>query len=89
MSTDAEKRAYSRGYACGRKRLKREIGAEQQAQKAVRFWQRAMIAALPVAAQQSTWKRGENPISSIDDRMALAADFADSALAVARNRGRI
>lgn len=79
----AELRGYGKGYAAGRQRKKRDISQESLQKKKDAFWQRAFLAALPVAFTINGWKRGSVPIVNLPDRMKLAADVADEALSQA------
>jgi len=76
----AEQRGYSRGYIAGRKRKAREISRENQMRKKSAFWQRAFLAALPVAMTRDNWTRGDKPITTVADRTKLATEIADEAL---------
>jgi hypothetical protein len=81
----AEQRGYSRGYAAGRKREARvNIAQDRDA-----YWRRLFAAALPPSVEVQGWARGKNPITSLDDRIRLAGDFADAALSEALRRNRI
>ena len=75
----AEQRGYSRGYQAGRRRKKTDVSAEQRVQRREAFRQRAFLAALPFAMAAQGWKRGEDPIRSVSDRVRLAKDVADEA----------
>jgi hypothetical protein len=78
--TPEEKAAYQRGYVAGRKRKAKDRERERfEAQRAA-FRQRAFLAALPACIAAQGWKRGEQPINSMEARTALAWDFADEAL---------
>lgn len=79
MSTE-EQRAYSRGYAAGLRRKKREGQADAMERKKNAFWQRAFLSALPFAMAATNWKRGEQPIQTIEDRVRLASEVADEAV---------
>lgn len=76
----AEARGYSRGYNAGKKRKEKAVSRENQMRKKHAFWQRAFLAALPVAMTQDNWKRGDKPIVSVADRTKLATEIADEAL---------
>lgn len=75
-----EKRAYQRGYAAGKRRKVREIRAEARMREDRAFLDRAFLAALPAAITAQGWKRGEQPITALKDRVLLAVDFAREAL---------
>ncbi len=76
----AERRGYGKGYAAGKARKEREISHETRRRRMDAFWQRAFIAALPAAFNAQGWARGETKITSLSDRMRLAADAADEAM---------
>ena len=76
----AEQRGYSRGYAAGQRRKAREIQAEKIRQQKNAFWNRAFLAVLPSAFEAKGWTRGDQPINSLADRVALASDAADHAV---------
>lgn len=76
----AEKAAYQRGYASGKRRKAREISAEARLREERAFLDRAFLAALPAAITAQGWKRGEQPITALKDRVRLAVDFAREAL---------
>lgn len=75
-----EQRGYARGYAAGRRKL--ESDADKQARYAQRqdFLDSAFIASLPACIAAQGWKRGEESILSLQDRVALAWDVAEAAL---------
>lgn len=80
-----EGRAYRRGYAAGRRKTEADLEKDRQyaerSDSARRQAQlRLMCAALPFAMSQSTWKRGEVPIITIDDRVRLAKEIVDAAM---------
>lgn len=77
---EAEQRGYSRGYNAGRKRLKKQIEAEQLQRKKNEFYNQALLAALPSCVLAQGWKHGEKPISSVLERIELADHFAREAL---------
>ena len=89
----AEKRGYSKGYAAGKRRAGREVDTERleraRAARENAFWRQAMCAALTTCCNVHGWTKGDKPISNIADRVDLARDFADQAVLVARNKGRI
>lgn len=83
------KNEYQRGYRAGRLRTEREMEDELRRFKrmndAIRrsemaFLDRAFLAALPFAMTQNTWKSGDEPIRTIQDRVNLAWDVALDAL---------
>ena len=76
----AESRAYQRGYMAGQRRKTKAISVEKlQAQKDA-FRRRAFLAALPACIAAEGWKKGNEPITGLTERTALAWDFADEAL---------
>ena len=75
MVNEDEKRGYSKGYAAGKRHKRNAIRIKRDA-----FWQRAFLAALPVAFAADGWKRGDTPINDLDDRVKLAAEVADEAM---------
>lgn len=82
---DAAKRAaYQQGYRAGTRvrpksgaeKLRRHLKSQERA-----FWERALLAALPYAVEHApAWRKSETRQAAIDDRMELAADFADAAV---------
>jgi len=76
----AEQRGYSRGYQAGKKRVQTERLAERLAKEQQAFLDKAFLAAVPFAMQQSNWKHGEKPINTIAERVDLAWDVAEAAL---------
>lgn len=79
-------RQYSRGYAAGRKRLKSDMEKERRRATDEEFWDATFQAVSAAAFQCQGWSRGETPITSLNDRVDLAADWADRAVKVRRNR---
>jgi hypothetical protein len=80
MATTEEKRVYARGYAAGRKRVQRDRLAERMQAERQAFLDRAFLAALPACIDAQGWTRGEKPITTLDERVRLAWDAAESAL---------
>jgi hypothetical protein len=76
----AEQRGYSRGYVAGRKRLKADESAEHLRRERQAFLDKAFLATLPMALEQSTWTRGDKPIKKLKDRVQLAWEIAEAAL---------
>lgn len=72
---------YQRGYSAGLRR------AKQSRENAV--WQQFMVAALSTMPIARTWIRGDKKLNSLDERVGLAADFADAAFELAQKRGRV
>ena len=79
----AEKKGYSNGYAAGLRRKNREVSYASRQKKKDAFWQRAFLAVLPAAFEAQNWTRGSKPISTLPDRLHLAAETADEALKIA------
>lgn len=79
-----ERRAYSRGYSAGRKKLKQENQTARRLARQDEFWRRAFLAALPFALGAQSWTRGGKPITRLDDRVKLATDVANEALKQAK-----
>lgn len=84
MSTDdlkaAEARGYSRGYKRGRATATDRKAQQRRAAEREAFRRRVFLAALPACIAAQNWKRGEKPITSLGDRIALAWEFADEAV---------
>lgn len=85
----AASNAYGRGYYAGKKIRQQRRSAEAKSRHEEALWHRYMAAALTACCTAEGWTVGDKPISNIDDRTNLAADFADAALTVARRRGRL
>lgn len=86
MSEEIEKRAYSRGYAAGRKRVETEEQAEQRrkewlAESAARrrFRQDAFLAALQGTIAKGGWGTGDEPWKNTRDYVRGCWNFADEA----------
>jgi hypothetical protein len=75
-----ETKAYSRGYAAGRKRLTRDISYDRLQKSRIAFRDRAFLAALPFAFQQDSWTQNGKPIKSVAERVALAWTIANEAV---------
>ncbi len=84
MSTDeikqAEKRAYSKGYAAGNRRRKRDNDRECQRMERQAFLDKAFLSVLPTAMNAQGWSFGSEPITSTKDRVTLAKRWAEEAL---------
>ncbi len=78
MTAD-ERRAYSRGYAAGRRSNKAGRTLAQLQHERQAFRERAFLAALPFAMAAQGWLRGDEPIRSVADRVRLAVEIADEA----------
>jgi hypothetical protein len=80
MPTTEEQRGYARGYAAGRKRVQRDRQTERYQAERQAFLDRAFMAALSACIDAKGWTRGEKPITTLDERVRLAWDAAESAL---------
>lgn len=72
----AEKRAYQRGYEAGQRRKNREVDAEKAWRAREAFTDRAFLALLPVAMQVDGWTMGGKPVTTSEDRVTLAVQWA-------------
>lgn len=75
-SSKALRTAYDRGYTAGR----RASGPTPQ-QRRDQFWRETFLAALPAFLADSSWRRGSTPMTSLAQRVELAREVADEALA--------
>lgn len=71
---------YAKGYAAGKRRKAREISAEQRERERTEFRRRVFLAVLPTCIEVSGWQRDGKPIKNLDQRTALAWNFADEAM---------
>jgi hypothetical protein len=76
----AELRGYSKGYTAGLKRKSRERQRDHVRQMEASFFNRALLESINFVMTQDSWKRGEKPIKTVQDRMALARDIANEAV---------
>lgn len=76
----AEKHGYARGYRAGKHRRQRDIDHEHHRREQQALLDRIYVAMLPTAMSAQGWKFGEKPISSMDDRIELARQWAEEAL---------
>ena len=83
----AEQRGYSKGYRAGKARKQREVRHEERLKKKAALWQRAVLAALPFAMEQTGWTRGGEPIKSVESRVLLASNVADGVVNRAVEKG--
>lgn len=83
----AEQRGYSKGYAAGQRRAEREDSARKMADEQRAFWREVFMGILPMASTQDTWTLGDKRISTPEQRMNLAALFADAAVKELKKRG--
>jgi hypothetical protein len=81
--------AYGRGYYAGTRRKKQQISNEAKRRHEDAMWHRYMQAALTACVSAQNWKVGDKPIIDLSSRTKLAADFADEAVKLARQRGRL
>jgi hypothetical protein len=87
MRSEPEVIAYQKGYRAGReKRLKEDIQLERN--EVWRSVYSATLAAL-MTTNGSVWKLGGKPVTSIEDRITLAEEAADRAIALFIRRGRV
>ncbi|WP_312165897.1 hypothetical protein [Massilia timonae] len=87
MSDDIEtieKRAYARGYAAGRKKAKAIRDEAHRRRERQAFLDRAFLAALPFAMEQSTWEHDGKKIDTVRDRVDLAWRVAMTSVAARR-----
>lgn len=75
-----ERQAYARGYAAGRRKAKIERSADQVRKERQAFLDKAFLAALPFAMEQTKWTIGDKPISTSEERVELAWRVAARAL---------
>lgn len=80
QNDEAAKRGYAKGYRAGCKRGEIEGRRQVVFKEQQEFIDRAFLAALPAAMQATGWIRGDKEIRNIDERVALASDFARAAL---------
>lgn len=80
MMTQEDQRAYSRGYAAGRKRQTLERTVENVRRERQAFLDKAFLALLPTAMTQNSWKFGDKIVSTVEDRVKLASYWAKEAL---------
>lgn len=79
MSTD-EQRGYSKGYAAGLRKRKADRSRESIRREKQAFWDRAFLASIATCIDVQDWKRGNEPIHTVEQRVRLAADIADAAV---------
>lgn len=78
-ATKADAAAYARGYQAGRRKASQDAAAT--------LWLRTVEVSLPYFLSSDAWKRGEQKLTKLDDRVSLAAEAADRVLEEARARG--
>ena len=76
----AERRGHTRGYQSRGRRIKRENEAARLRRERQAFLDRAFLAIMPAAMNAQGWKFGDKPITSMEDRVSLAAMWAEHAL---------
>ena len=84
--TKEESRAYSRGYAAGKRRTKSIIRYEQIEADRKRFAEKVFLTMLPVAMQVQGWTIGEEKITNSDQRINLAVIWTKKAV---KQRGQL
>lgn len=81
--TPAEKKAYGKGYAAGRRsmqqRLREELQAKQRTSQRNAFYNRALLAAIK-PAMTVPWDCEGKKMISVTDRMSIADSIASEAL---------
>lgn len=78
--TKEESRAYSRGYAAGKRRKKYQIRHEVVERERRAFAERLFLAFLPAAMQVQNWTIGSEKITSGEQRINLAVVWTKSAM---------
>lgn len=73
-------RAYAKGYAAGKRKKATDGLTDKRRREEVAFWDRAFLAVSPYFAGSEPWARGEKKLSSLEDRVELAAKFANQAI---------
>lgn len=86
LSKTEAQRHYSRGYAAGRKRLESDMEREKRRITEEQFWDEAFLSISCSAFEAYGWKKGEESITTLMQRAALAADWADDAVNIRRKR---
>lgn len=77
----ADRRAYQRGYAAGRKRVRLDRQREHLQRQENAAWNRAFLAVLPGCIQANGWQDSNGkPITTLPQRVQLASNAADQAL---------
>lgn len=76
----AEHNGYARGYYAGRQKRKAEQVAARHLREQQAFLDKALLAALPACIQAQGWKTGDEPITNVPQRVALAVKFANEAM---------
>ena len=76
---EAERRGYTKGYNAGRLWKQNAITQERMRRENQAFMDRAFLAILPVAMNVQGWTFRDRPINSTEDRVLLAAKWAEEA----------
>ena len=76
----AEQRGYSRGYYAGRRRMIADHRQLDFSEKKADFWREVFVTVLAEVVNGHGWKSGDTPITTVSERVSLAADFADEAV---------
>ncbi len=76
----AEQRGYSRGYYAGRRRMIADQRQLDFSEKKADFWREVFVTALAEVVNGHGWRTGDTPITTVQERVGLAADFADEAV---------
>lgn len=78
--TPDEKRAYSRGYAAGMRRVEREITDDQIRAAKSAAWLQIFSSCIASAMTMQGWTKGKEQISTVKQRTDLAGEFSDAGL---------
>ena len=78
--SDAESRAYAKGYAAGRRKRKSDLRMQQWEREQQAFLDKAFVAALPFCLTAEGWTYKGRPISGEQDRIDFAWRVAQAAL---------
>lgn len=76
----AEQRGYAKGYAAGQRRKAALSERNKHRREELAFWDRAFLSVAPYFAGCAAWTKGDKQLSSLDDRVELAANFANKAI---------
>jgi hypothetical protein len=75
---------YQRGYRAGRKKTEGDALRARMQYDSDRRFNEAFLAVLPICMESQTWKRGDKPIASVQDRIQLANEIALAAMEFVR-----
>lgn len=76
---------YQRGYAAGRRRVERDERRRATVAAQDEFWLQSFLALMPVLLDsRNLWEQDGKPLTTVADRVSLASDAADAALAKAK-----